>query len=229
MPTDHTIVFVEETRPLPPRITDVETAIPAFIGSTQKAANAADPATADLLLKPTLVRSMLDVEEFFGDAGAVGATVHVTESGGAYTASRVDDPTTCYPLYFALELFFDNGGQRCYVVSVGTRTALAPVPTLASLTSGVDAVAAEDEPTLIVVPEAVSLSRADYATLAASIVAQCARRRDRFAIFDLFDGANPKADIAAARAAFPTSRRSAVCRRLLSVPSDDVDLPVCGA
>ena len=208
MPTHDTpIVFVEDTVPLPPRITDVETAIPAFIGSTQKAAtNASGDANTDLLLKPTLVRSMVDVEEFFGDAGALGATVHVTENAGAYTVSRVGDPTTVYPLYFALRLFFDNGGQRCYVVSVGTRTAMAPVPTLASLTSGLDAVAAEDEPTLIVVPEAISLSRDDYATLAASIVAQCARRRDRFAIFDLFDSANPKADIAAARAAFPASR-----------------------
>ena len=212
---DRPIVFVEETRPLPRPITDVETAIPAFIGATEKASsaiergNAVDPAgsaNTDLLLKPTLIRSMRDFEEFFGDAGAVGATVHVTEKAGAYAAIRVDDPTTYYPLYFAVRLFFDNGGQRCYVVSVGTRHTLAPVPTLASLTSGVDAVAAEEEPTLIVVPEAVSLPRADYATLAASIIAQCARRRDRFAIFDLFDGANPNVDIAAARAAFPTSR-----------------------
>jgi len=212
---DRPIVFVEETRPLPPVISDVETAIPAFIGATQKAASAGDrvkavdpvgSANTDLLLKPTLIRSMRDFEELFGDAGVIGATVHVTENAGTYTAIRVDDPTTYYPLYFTLALFFDNGGRRCYVVSVGTRTALAPVPTLASLTKGVDAVAAEDDPTLIVVPEAVSLPRIDYATLASSVIAQCARRRDRFAIFDLFDGANLKADIPAARAAFPTSR-----------------------
>src|SRR6185503_6466501 len=148
---DRPIVFVEETRPLPRPIRDVETAIPAFIGATQKASsaidrvNAVDPAgsaNTDLLLKPTLIRSMRDFEEFFGDAGAIGATVHVTENAGAYTAIRVDDPTTHYPLYFAVRMFFDNGGQRCFVASVGTRTALAPVPTLASLTSGVDAVAA---------------------------------------------------------------------------------------
>ena len=212
---DRPIVFVEDTRPLPPIIRDVETAIPAFIGATQKASsavervNAVDPAgsaNTDLLLKPTLIRSVRDFEEFFGDAGAVDAVVHVAENAGVYTAIGVDDPTTYYPLYFAVRLFFDNGGQRCFVVSVGTRTALAPVPTLASLTSGVDAVAAEEDPTLIVVPEAVSLPRADYATLAAGIIAQCARRRDRFAILDLFDGANPNLDVATARAAFPTSR-----------------------
>jgi uncharacterized protein len=75
MPTHDTpIVFVEDTLPLPPRITDVETAIPAFIGSTQKAAsNTSSEANTDLLLKPTLVRSMLDVEEFFGDAGTLVA------------------------------------------------------------------------------------------------------------------------------------------------------------
>jgi phage tail sheath protein FI len=104
-------------------------------------------------------------------------------------------------------MFFDNGGQRCWVVSVGGRGATPGlVPELASLTSGVDAVASEDEPTLIVVPEAVSLPLTEYAALAAAIIAQCARRRDRFAIFDLYDGANPDADVQAARDAFPTTR-----------------------
>ena len=81
---DRPIVFVEETRHIPRPIRDVDTAIPAFIGATQKASsaidgvNAADPAgsaNTDLLLKPTLIRSMRDFEEFFGDAGAVGASL----------------------------------------------------------------------------------------------------------------------------------------------------------
>jgi len=196
-------VFIEETPQLPPAITDVETAIPAFIGYTPKATNTSPD---DLRFKPTLVRSMRDFEEFFGDAGATGATVHVTENAGAYTVDRVDDPSAFHPLYFGMRMFFDNGGRHCYVVSVGSRSAAGTVaPDLANLTSGVDAAGTEDGITLIVVPEAVALSLADYGTLASVILAQCARRRDRFAIFDLFDGANPRTDVAGARDAFPTT------------------------
>ena len=196
-------LLIEEITPLPPPITDVETAVPAFVGYTQKATNTSN---GDLLFKPTLVRSMRDFEEFFGDAGATGATVHVTEHASGYTVDRVEEPTTYHPLYFAMRMFFDNGGQRCYVVSVGTRsTSPAVAPDLGNLMTGLDAVGADDAPTLIVVPEAVSLSLTDYATLAAAIIAQCTRRQDRFAIFDLFDGANPRADFKAARDAFPTT------------------------
>jgi phage tail sheath protein FI len=198
-------------------IRDVETAIPAFIGATQKAStavdrvNAVDPAgsaNTDLLLKPTLIRSMRDFEEFFGDAGAIGATVHVTENAGVHR-DRVDDPTTHLPALLRGQAVLRQRGQRCYVVSVGTRTALAPAPTLASLTKWRRPPSRpEEDPTLIVVPEAVSLPRADYATLAASIIAQCARRRDRFAILTCSTARNPTVDVAPRVPRFP---RRATC------------------
>ena len=114
-----------------------------------------------------------------------------------------------YPIYFALQMFFDNRGRRCYVASVGAYSTSSPLtPDLAALTQGLTALALEEDVTLIAVPEAPWLSVTDYTTLAATVLEQCRERRDRFAIFDLFDGANPNVDLPAARACFPDGRES---------------------
>ena len=55
-------VYIDEIKKFPPSIAAVETAIPAFIGYTQKALKRGE----DLTLKPTLISSMLEYEEFFG-------------------------------------------------------------------------------------------------------------------------------------------------------------------
>jgi len=88
-----------------------------------------------------------------------------------------------------MKLFFDNGGGKCYVVSVGGYTA-APEPFVVDteLTGGLTAVAAEDEPTLLVIPEAVRLTYAQYSALASAMLLQCFNLGDRFAILDVFDG-----------------------------------------
>src|SRR4051812_38676958 len=49
-------------------------------------------------------------------------------------------------------------------------------------------VAVEDGPTLIVIPEAVRLADTDYQNLVRAVLLQCGTLRDRFAIFDIFEG-----------------------------------------
>ena len=69
-------VYVEEIPKFPPSVAPVETAIPAFIGYTEKAIQfKAD----DLHLKPTRISSMVDYEKYFGVAQPEeGITVAVT-------------------------------------------------------------------------------------------------------------------------------------------------------
>ena len=55
-------VYVMEISKLPPSVAQVETAIPAFIGYTHKAA---DP-LGDLNLKPKRITSLLEYESYFG-------------------------------------------------------------------------------------------------------------------------------------------------------------------
>ncbi|MEO7937231.1 MAG: phage tail sheath C-terminal domain-containing protein, partial [Burkholderiaceae bacterium] len=53
---------------------------------------------------------------------------------------------------------------------------------------GLAAVALEDEPTLLVCPDALQLGGGGYDTMVQAMLAQCGNLKDRFAILDLFDG-----------------------------------------
>ena len=56
-------VYVEEISTLAPSVVAVETAVPVFIGYTERAANAEG---ADLRFVPTRIRSLLEYQQLFG-------------------------------------------------------------------------------------------------------------------------------------------------------------------
>ncbi|WP_437682250.1 phage tail sheath family protein [Sorangium sp. So ce131] len=205
MPTYRTPdVYVEEIPVFPPSVAEVGTAIPAFIGYTEKAAR---NQAHDLILKPTKIYSLKDYEALFGLPKADTIAISIASTGaapGGYTVTSFTEPTTSYLLYYAVKMFFDNGGAQCYIVSVGTYqstptftlagdTGTAPA-TAYGLQDGLDAVKLEDEPTLIVIPEAVKLSATDYQSLVQAVLLQCGGLRDRFAIFDLHGGGGALTD-----------------------------------
>ena len=98
----------------------------------------------------------------------------------------------------SIKMFFDNGGGQCYIIAVGIYQNTPVIDlrgdsstnsaTMYGLQDGLEVLALEDEPTLIVIPESVKLSRAEYTTLVQAVLLQCNTLRDRFAIFDIFDG-----------------------------------------
>ena len=68
-------VYVEEISKFPPSVAQVETAIPAFIGYTEKAEKRNGD---DLTLIPTRITSLLEYETYFGAAKketTIGVTV----------------------------------------------------------------------------------------------------------------------------------------------------------
>ncbi len=192
MPTYRTPdVHVEELSVLPPSVAEVGTAIPAFIGYTQIAKKLIDD---DLRLKPTKIRSLRELEALFGfpKAEPIGVTLE-SDGRGGFRATGFAAPPLHYLLHHAVKLFFDNGGAQCHVVSVGPYKSAAPfhdwdpAGAAAGIKDAIDAVALEDEPTLIVIPEAVHLG-ASYADAVRAVLAQCGRLKDRFGIFDVKDG-----------------------------------------
>ncbi|MES2990251.1 MAG: phage tail sheath C-terminal domain-containing protein [Pseudomonadota bacterium] len=200
MPTYRTPdVYVEEISVFPPSVAEVETAVPAFVGYTEIARKVNDD---DLRDKPTRIYNFAEFEQYFGLPKAETIGVALTTTGAGFT-SVVTPPTVTYLLHYAVKQFFDNGGGKCYIVSVGGYAEPSAVA-LDALDRGLDAVALEDEPTLIVIPEAVKLSAGDYATLSQATLLQCGTLRDRFAIFDLYagDAAQDGAALTANRAAF---------------------------
>jgi phage tail sheath protein FI len=177
-------VYVEELSPLQSTVEEVATAVPAFVGYTEKARN---DAAEELTLRPTLVRSLFEYESLFGGPRADPIAIAVAASGaGGFAVVRAAMPTLRFLLWFSVRMFFENGGARCSIVSVGDYGAAVAQ---ADLLAGLDRVQLEDEPTLLVVPEAVSLDSADdYATVVRAMLAQCGARQDRFAILDLHGG-----------------------------------------
>jgi len=185
-------VYIKEISKFPPSVAQVETAIPAFIGHTQKAI---DPNRKSLTNKPTKVKSLLEFELFFGDAYPIEEfTVQVdTTSDNEITSVS---PDKRYYLYDCLRHYFDNGGGESFIVSVGDFNSL---PTYSNFESGLDALEKFDEPTLIAFPDAVSFldgsDDPDFSVLGdlqKRALAQCEKLKDRFVIMDVMQGYLPE-------------------------------------
>jgi phage tail sheath protein FI len=183
MPTYKTPgVYVEEISTLPPSVAEVATAIPAFIGYT--ATSRAKDATVDVDVAQC--NTLLEYELRFGKPDP---TAFEADDNG--NIKPLEDPMPAWPMWYALNLYYKNGGGRCYVVSIGNHAADV---SKARFEAGLKALEREDEPTLIVMPEIVSLSQADFDDLCQQALAQCKKLGDRFAILDVKDG-----DVAASR------------------------------
>ncbi|MBN1301234.1 MAG: phage tail sheath family protein [Melioribacteraceae bacterium] len=184
-------VYIEEISLFPPSVAEVETAIPAFIGYTEKAKkNVAD----DLNFVPTRISSLVEYEEYFGKANSESFEIDVvedtTDKTYTVTAKRVNTGTL-YRMYYSMKMFFDNGGGPCYIISVGDYSdsiSKGDTTTPAGLLGGLAALEKEDEPTIIVFPDAVELSAsADYYSVMDSALAQCKKLQDRVAVIDVHD------------------------------------------
>ena len=169
-------VYVQEIPSFPPSVAEVETAIPAFIGYTEKADSVLP---GDLIKIPTKINSLSEFETFYGKAVVESVNsirIEITNNGNndydiivGYKKIKVTDPPpdpanplyalddkSSYNLYYSVKHFYDNGGGTCYITSVGIykdNTVEAD-----PLQKGLAAVADIDEVTILVVPEARNIT-----------------------------------------------------------------------
>jgi len=184
-------VYVEEISKLPASVAPVATAIPAFIGYTEKRVRNGKTLANNT---PVRITSLLEFEEIFGGAFDERLTVTLTGTGVAEADTNIAVAATTqlspYSLYNNLVMYFGNGGGPCYIVSVGLYTTdpVPPVPStlidVAELQDGLASVEKEDEVTLLVVPEAIVLGATNRKTINDDMLAQCNKLQDRFAIMD---------------------------------------------
>jgi len=183
-------VYIEEIVKFPPSVAQVETAIPAFIGYTEKATNKID---GDLSMVPTRITSLLEYERFFGYAKAeTTIEVTVTDDSENNQSISVTQPKSKEPfiMYYSMQLYFANGGGPCYITSVGDYSGLVDA---VKLTEGLAEVAKVDEPTLLLFPDATKISTNsidDFYGLYGQALLQCQKLQDRFTIIDTlnYDG-----------------------------------------
>jgi uncharacterized protein len=194
-------VYIHEVATFPPSIAAVGTGIPAFIGYTQIAEDSLKRTLHNI---PTRISSMNEYVTYFGGAdvepdGVLEVTikekVDKDDKSVSITSLTVvidEVKRSNHIMYFSLQLYFANGGGPCYIISVGDYTKAevsngdTADPAKPGFLYGLAALRNEDEPTLIVIPEAKQLTESDFYVLQKASLTQCKELQDRFTIMDVF-------------------------------------------
>ena len=202
-------VYIVEKSAFPNSVVEVATAVPAFIGYTAKADNSGK----SLANTPWRITSMADFHKYFGfgpvpmfevgvqEKKAAGGETKpkdkpekpaekAEETGGnsfsfggqEYQLSQVSGK---YFLYYSMLLFYQNGGGPCYIVSVGS---YSDSPDFDSMQKGIDLLIKEQEPTMVVVPDAVLLKENCFQLQQAALAHCGGKMKNRVAILDIWNG-----------------------------------------
>lgn len=198
-------VYITESTISPDTVIEVATSIPAFIGYTETASRNGN----SLLNKPTRITSFEEYVVCFG--GTFNPTFKILDREidmvvWEATAKKLvftlndrekaivyNDHSEFY-MYRSLQLFFANGGGTCYIVSVGTFGAQDGIEirkkSLLGETEdrGLKTLLKEQEPTMIVIPDAVTLTTDDCYAVYRDVLSHCAQMQNRVAILDVYDG-----------------------------------------
>lgn len=161
-------VYINEIDAFPPSIAQVATAIPAFVGYTEKGP-----------IVPVRISSFMEFQQIFGGAPSPD-TVTINIGTDTYNVGE-----SKFKLYNSLLLFYLNGGGVCYIVSLGKFTDNPAFSASAPFIDGLNLLRNFDEPTLLLAPDAVNLSADNLASLQQQMLLQCSDLMDRFSIFDI--------------------------------------------
>lgn len=184
-------VYTTEIPTLPPSVAQVSTAVPAFIGYTQKRQDEDGNAIPEDKIKPIKIFSFPEYKQYFGETAENEKNIEVTltfvkgEFKSAHASFKKDSKPSPFNMFYALRLYFENGGGPCYIVSVGLTSTDQP-PSDTDLSKGLEELEAYDEPTLILFPEGQALAdEAKYYALISKSIDQCATLQDRFTLVDI--------------------------------------------
>lgn len=187
-------VYIDETNAFPNSVVGVETSVPAFIGYTEKA----EFEEKSLLKTPVQIDSLMDYERFFGSSPITkysftsssdsDFTADVTIDGENYVLD-VEVNAKNFKLFDSLKFFYQNGGGTCFIISVGTYGGEAKTKISRNdLEKGITLLEKEAVPTILVIPDAMSLKSADCYGLQRTMLRHCGEQMNRVAILDIHEG-----------------------------------------
>ncbi len=222
-------VYIEERNSFPNSVAAIPTAVPAFVGYTEKVVKDGE----SLVHKPVRISSFAEFLSIFGEGFKTGFRIEEIEDpskgydfsidGKNYTIKQDSDAR--FLLFDGIRMFFDNGGSACYIVSAGSYTSTVKETTSKAsgsavkddktgkenaasssktvtketvkvneiskkaLSDGIKALVAEEEPTMLVIPEAVMLGEGDCFSLQQEMLVHCGfKMKNRFALLDVYNG-----------------------------------------
>ena len=196
-------IYIEENV-FPGSAVAVQTAIPVFIGYTEKAESSGQ----SLLRQPTRISSLQEFHHLFGRdfhrtfniiPARPGSREEVVLLNGINMQVSVNEDQEFF-LYRCMRLFYANGGLNCLILSVGTyqeqpegaASNLDDFLGSDSKSSVFSILEKEAEPTLVLLPDLVAKGIAAYLVYQ-QVLEHCARMQSRFAILDVFQSDNPQA------------------------------------
>ena len=175
-------VYVEEKNAFPGSAVAVETAVPVFIGYTEKA----EWKGKSLKAEPTRIASFAEYVELFGHGFNHKFTVASSVSIDPFKSEFLINPPQIFYLYNCIRLFFQNGGSNCYIMSVGTygndnKTEIKKDDFNKEIWVTLEKTIG---PTLVVLPDLVS-NRSDCYDIYKMVLTHCEVTQNRFAILDV--------------------------------------------
>ena len=187
-------VYIEEKNAFPNSVVAVPTAVPAFIGYTEKAELANGKSAVG---KPIKINSISEYSGYFGGDIVTKFAIEETDEDHyvvkagekSYKLSPLEK-TQAY-LYNSLRLFYQNGGGSAYIISVGTYDEITENGIEAGkLSDSIELLKREKEPTMLLIPDALLLKFDDYySNVCAAMLNHCGTdMRSRVALFDVYEG-----------------------------------------
>ncbi|XCN73111.1 MAG: phage tail sheath C-terminal domain-containing protein [Candidatus Electrothrix aestuarii] len=210
-------VYIVEKNAFPNSVVEVATAVPVFIGYTEFADNKGKPLSNKAWRITSMAEFVsyfggppMPSFSLSEPGGGDAATADAGEEGEGAATGGADNATANfsmginrktrnfsffqqkgpkggkYLLYRSMQLFFQNGGSTCYIVSVGDYSQDVEAD---KLQAGIKELLKEQEPTMVVIPEAVLLDKDNCISVQQAALAHCGgKMRNRITILDIYDG-----------------------------------------
>lgn len=173
-------VYVEEVSTTIPSVVQVHSSIVAFVGITALI----PPHGVNI---PLRINSLIEYEAHFGRAKYPNNfQVDLVNALGSVKLKHISQEPMAQQaiLFYAIQLYFMNGGGPCYIVPIET-------PNKTQYTQGINALVAVEEVSLLVLPDAsLLLNTADYHDICNTALQHCGGITNRFAILDVLDTAD---------------------------------------
>jgi uncharacterized protein len=214
-------VYIEERNAFPNSVASIPTAVPAFVGYTEKTTRDGK----SLINSPVRISSLGEYHKIFGvgfktpfvlgEVANPSAGYDLSVDGKFYSFEQ--EKKARFILYDSVRMFFANGGGACYIVSAGSfesqEAAAKPAPgkdgkpaapaaagakkvneiAKKPLEQGLQSLITVEEPTMVVIPEAVMLEEGECFALQQDMLMHSGfKMKNRFAILDVYDGVKPR-------------------------------------
>lgn len=163
-------VYIEELPLKFPEISQVATAIPAFIGYTEKGPNI-----------PIKINSLQEYLDIFGGPFLQEIGTFEIDIDGNISPPEIKNRPK-FNMFYMLQMYFANGGGECFVVSAGNYATVNNSDMLMAL----QRLDQEYRTTLLLFPDALSsLNSNNPAVLYQAALEESSERKNRFVICDV--------------------------------------------